>query len=73
MIKQPELLKNVINRVMDILKQGRCNMCDYFDDFDDEFMEDWFGEDGCRHWHRWQCRLVARNLSADVRAAKRSS
>ena len=34
---RPELLRDIITRVMDVLNQRRCNMCDNFDDFEDDF------------------------------------
>ena len=47
--KQPELLRDIITLVMDVLNQRRGVMCDYFDDFEGEFdgesMEDEFDED----------------------------
>jgi hypothetical protein len=46
---QPEMLRDIINRVMDTLNTRRQEMGDFFDDFDDffdgEFMDDGFDDD----------------------------
>ena len=44
MIKQPETLRGVITRVMDTLNARRQKMCDFFDDFDDEFIDGGFDD-----------------------------